>query len=124
MLIGAAAAGEQALPCFAVARSQIVVQRVPSDLRQLEPDRPARLSLANVGAVDGVPVGRHVIDAQRDEIAAPQLAVDGEIEQCQVACAPFQLQLGTDQPYVAGPQRRLWTGELALVPGRAIGPWG
>ena len=89
-----------------------------------QPHRPTRLSLANVGAVDGVPVGRHVIDAQRGEIAAPQLAVDGEIEQCQVACAPFQLQLGTDQPYVAGAQRRLWTGELALVPGRAIGPWG
>jgi hypothetical protein len=65
------------LPRFGVARPQIVVQRLPSDLRQLEPDRLARLSLSNVGAVDGVAVGRHVIEAQRDEIAAPQLAVDG-----------------------------------------------
>src|SRR5437016_360921 len=71
MLIRAAAAGEQALPCSPGADAQVVVQRLACDLRQLEPDRAARLSLAHVSPVDGVAVGRHVIDAQRDEIAAP-----------------------------------------------------
>jgi hypothetical protein len=34
----------------------------------------------NRSAIDGVAIGRHVIDAQGDEIAATQLAVDGEIK--------------------------------------------
>ena len=63
----------------------------------------------------GVAVGRHVIDTQRHQIAAAQLAVDGEVEQVQVSRATLQLQLRPDGPDVAGPQRRLGAGELALV---------
>jgi hypothetical protein len=84
-------------------------------LGQFESDGPAGLALADGGAVDGVAVGRHVIDAQRHEIAAAQLAVDGEVEQGQVSGTPLQLQLRPDGPHVTGPQRWLRTGELALV---------
>src|SRR5262249_10419344 len=79
-----------------------------------------------VGTIDGVAVGCHVVDPQCDQIAATQLAVDGKIEQRQVARAPLQLQLGADRPHVAGPQGRLRAGELALVPHRSIRPgaWG
>ena len=115
--IGAAPAGEQALAGAAARGPQVVVERVARHLGQLEADGPAGLALADSGAVDGVAVGRHVIDAQRDQIAAAQLAVDGEVEQRQVAGTPLQLQLRPDGPHVAGPQRRLGTGELALVAG-------
>ena len=54
---------------------------MPRHIRQFEPDRPTGLPLAYVGAVDGVAVGRHVIDTKRDKIAAAQLAVDRKIEQ-------------------------------------------
>jgi hypothetical protein len=82
MLVRTAATLEQALPCFAVARPQMVVHRLPCDLRQFEPDGATRLSLTHVRPVDRVAVRRHIIDLQRHEIAATQLAVDGEIEQC------------------------------------------
>jgi hypothetical protein len=49
-------------------------------LRQLKSNRPARLLLTNIGAVNRVTLGRNVIDAEGDEIAAAQFAVDGEIE--------------------------------------------
>src|SRR5262245_36907494 len=120
MLIGAAATRKQVLPRFAVTDPEVVVQRLSRDLCQFEPDWPARLSLPDVGAIDCVAVGCHVIDAQRDEIAAPQLAVDGEVEQGQVAPSPVQLQLRADQPHVPWPQRRLRARELALVPSRPI----
>jgi hypothetical protein len=121
MLIGAAEASKQALPCFAVAHAQVVVQRLACDLRQLEA-YPAGLTLAHVGAVDGVAIGCHVIDAKRYEIAAAQLAVDRQIEQRQVARTTFQLKLGSDQPHVPWAKGRFCAGELAFVPGRPIGP--
>ena len=89
MLIGAAASGEQALPCFLSADPQIVIQCLPCDLRQLESGGPTCLALANTSAVDRIAViavRRHVIDAEHDEVAAAQFAVDGKIEQRQVAC--------------------------------------
>jgi hypothetical protein len=73
MLITAAATGEQALPCVAVARPQIVVQRLSCDLRQLEPGGAARLSLAHGGAINRVTIRRHIIRAEGDEIAARSL---------------------------------------------------
>ena len=74
------------------------------------------LSLSDVGAIDRVGVGRHVVNTKGDEIAAAQLAVDGKIEQSQVACATLEMEFGADQPHAARPQRRLRAGELALVP--------
>jgi hypothetical protein len=80
MLIGTAAARGQALPWIPAAGPQIVVQRLPCHLCQLEPNRSTGLPLPHVGAVHGVTVGRHVIDTESDEIAAAQLAVDREVE--------------------------------------------
>ena len=100
-----AATGKQALPCIPTAGPQIVVHRLPCDFRQLEPHGRTSLPLANVGAVDRIAVGRRVVDAQSNEIAAAQFAVYGEVEEGQVACTPFQLQLGMDQPHVPGPER-------------------
>src|SRR5215813_14893506 len=121
-MIRAAATGEQIFPCFAAARAQILVQRLPCDLRQLEPDRSPSLPLADIGAVNGVAVGCYVIYAKPDEIAAPQLTVDRQIEQRQVPDAALKLQLGPDAPHMTWPQRRLRSGHLTLVPGRSSLP--
>src|SRR5262245_13038162 len=120
--IGTAPAREQVLARLATGHAKIVVESLAGHLSQLEPDRPAGLSLADIGAVNSVAVGCHVIDPDRDEIATSQLAVDRQVEQRQVARAALQLQLGPDGPYVSWPQRRLWAREFALIPGRPTRP--
>jgi hypothetical protein len=114
-LVRTAATLEQALAKPAARLAQVVVERLTRHLGQLEPDGSAGLALADSGAVDGVAVRRHVIDAERHQIAASQLAVDGEVEQHQVTRAPLELQPGSDAPDVTGSKRRLRTGELAFL---------
>src|SRR5262249_8275205 len=58
--------------------------------------------LADSSSVERVPVGRHIIHAERHEVATTQLAVDRKIEHGQVARAGLQLQLGPDRPHVPG----------------------
>jgi hypothetical protein len=54
-------------------------------LGQLEANRSTRLLLTDAGSVKRVTIGRDITDAQRNEIAASQLAVDREVEECQIA---------------------------------------
>src|SRR5215471_5440589 len=122
MPIGATPALEQALTRFPPARSEIVVERLPCELSQLEADRPTRFPLPVRRPVDRVPVGRNIVHTEGGEVAAAQLAVDGEIEQRQVTCMPLQLQPGTDRPHVPRSQGRLRSGELALVPSLSTRP--
>jgi hypothetical protein len=75
---------------------------LPRNLGQLEPNGSTSFPLADGCAVDRVPVGRHVVDTQGDQVATAQLAVDRKIEHRQVAHAALQLQLGPDRPYVPG----------------------
>jgi len=71
--------------------------------------------LPDIRSVEGVAMGRDVINSQGNEIATPQLAVDGQVEESQIARAALQLQLGPDGPHMAWPQRRLRAWHLALV---------
>jgi hypothetical protein len=73
MRVGAAAAGEQALALAAAGGAQILIERMARHLGHLESDGPAGFALAYGCGGHGVAVGRHVIDAQRHQIAAPQL---------------------------------------------------
>ena len=50
-------------------------------VRQLEPYRSARLLLAYGGPIRGVAARCHVIDAQRDDVTAAELAVNGQVEE-------------------------------------------
>jgi hypothetical protein len=118
VLIGAATAGEQALTELATTDPKIVVQCLPGPFGKLEANGPPGLALANIGAVKCVAVGRDVIDAKRDEIAAPKLAIDCEIEERQIPHAPLQLQLGPYGPDMAYLPWRLWASEHALNTGR------
>ena len=99
--------------------AKIVVERLPCELGQLKANGPAGLPLPDIGSVNRIAVGRHVIDAQCNEVTATQFAVNGEIEKCQVARAFLQIQLGAYRPHVTGPQGRLWASDLPLIPDRS-----
>jgi hypothetical protein len=55
----------------------------------------AVLSLSSGCPFDGVPIRRN---PDRDHIASPQLAIDGEFEQRQATDLLFDLQPGSDRP--------------------------
>jgi hypothetical protein len=61
---------------------------------------------------------RDIADAQRDQVAATQLAVDREVEEREVTEPLRQLQANPDRPDLADLQRRLRAGQFAPVPGR------
>ena len=48
----------------------------------------------------------NIADSQTDEITAAQFAVDGEVEQCEIADSMSVLKVHPDGPNVFGPQRR------------------
>jgi hypothetical protein len=101
--------------------SQVVVNGLPGLLGDFEPDRNARLFLPDGGAIDGVSMGRDVVDLESYDITPAQLAVDGEIEHRQVSGASLDLQLGPDRPNMLWSQRGLCPDQLAFVPGASFG---
>jgi len=70
-------------------RLEVVVNGLARLLRQLEADWTPGLSLAHRGTGEGISARGSVFDLHRDDIAASQLAINGEIEHCQVAGSPF-----------------------------------
>ncbi len=67
--------------------SEVGIQCLASVLGQLKHHRPAGFLLANGGAGNGMALRCDVGDAEADQVAATQLAVNAEVEQCQVADA-------------------------------------
>ena len=84
---------------------------------QLELNRSLRLSLNNYRSGQYLGAVRDVADAQIDEIAAAQLAVNREVEHSQVSYLMCVLELNPDRPDVLRLQRRLLTDKFAFVPG-------
>jgi len=99
----ATATREQELPRPPSFQLEVVVNRLPGLFGDLEPDWAPGLPLSNSRPVEGVAIRRHVLYAYGDDVAAAQLTVDGEIEHCEVTCAPVELQFGPDGPDVALP---------------------
>ena len=96
---------------------QVVIDRLTGLLGYLEPDWAPRLPLPNGCSVEGVAVRCHVLYTDGNDVAAAQFAVDGEVEQGEVACAPIKLQLGPDRPYMAWSQGGFAAGSLPLFQG-------
>ena len=66
-------------------RVQPVLQRGASLLRDFELNRAAGLALDDCRPVSHVSADGDVIDPKDDEIAAPKLAVDSEVDHGQIA---------------------------------------
>jgi hypothetical protein len=62
----------------------------------------------------------HVPNLEGDQVAATQLAVDAEVEQCQFADPAFHLQSNAQRPDVLELEWRPLPDELALVPRLAM----
>jgi hypothetical protein len=52
--------------------AKVVVEGLPRGLSQLKANWPTSLPLPNIGSVDGIAVGRYIIDPQRNEVATTQ----------------------------------------------------
>src|SRR5262245_49103023 len=81
-------------------------------LGDLELHGPASLLLDDDGTVLDLAAGGDVIYAQPDQVAGAQLAVDGQIEEREVAASMLELQAGSDGPYLLRLQCRLLAGEF------------
>jgi hypothetical protein len=90
-------------------RSQVqpVLQRCARLLGDLELHRTASLVLDNCGPVSHVTTCADVIDPKADKVAAPELAVDVEVEQREIACAVLDLKSDTNGPDLFRPQGTL-----------------
>ena len=60
--------------------AKIFVYRLPRLLCQLEANRSTRLLLTDAGSIKRATIGRDITDAQRNEIAASQLAVGPRVK--------------------------------------------
>jgi hypothetical protein len=84
-------------------------------LGDLELNRPVGFHLDHGGAVAHMASHGHVVDPEANQVATAQLAVDGEIEQREVATPLFELKPDADCPDV---QRALLANQAPLIPGR------
>jgi len=57
----------------------------------LEPNRSPCLFLPDRRSIDWVAIRRHVIDADGNDIAATELAIDGQIEERQISYLTLDL---------------------------------
>jgi hypothetical protein len=83
----------------------------------LELDWPPIFLLDYLGAVLHSVPDAYVPHPEPHEVAAPQLAVDGEIEQREVAATPFKLEPDANYPDLLRSQRTFLTSKATLVPG-------
>jgi hypothetical protein len=88
--------GKEELSLLPVCHAEVFIDSLPGLFCDLEPHRSAGLLLADSHSLNGVSVRGNVFDFESDNIATAQLAVDGEIEQRQVAFALCHLKFGAD----------------------------
>jgi hypothetical protein len=113
-------AREEVLPLPGADFGKPVFHRGPRLLGNFELDRPPCLLLDDGGAVSNPAAGANIVDLQPHEVAASELAIDGEIEQSEVARSVLQLKPHPDRPNVLRFQRTLLPGQMALVPGNLL----
>jgi hypothetical protein len=80
-----------------------------------ELDRSAGFPLDHRGAVPNSAPDAYVADLEPHEVTAPQLAVEGQIEQSEVASTFFELKPDADCPDLLWFQRALLADEATLV---------
>src|SRR3954469_17571840 len=115
---GTATACEQELAGLFVGGLQIIIDRLASLFAQFKSDRSTGLLLTYSCAIRSVSASGDIVDFDRHDIAAAKLAVDRQIEHGEVSDAAFNLKLRPDRPDMFGPQWRLCSRQLALIPRR------
>src|SRR6185312_7305661 len=86
-MAAASAAREQELAWLLARRSQVIFDRLPRLLGQLELDRPPCIPLSHRRALGRAAVRRNILDPEGHHVAATQLAVDRQVEHGEVAGA-------------------------------------
>jgi hypothetical protein len=85
----------------------------------LELDRTPGFLLHDHRSRPDAPAQQHIVNPQRNEIAAAKLAVDSKVEHCEIAQALFQLKTNADRPDLPKLKRWFLPDEFAAVPGRS-----
>jgi len=85
-----ASSAKQWLTRLSARKLQVVFERLPGLFGEFELDRAARFLLADSCPVKRAASRGNVLDPDGDHIAAPQLAVDCQVEEGQVTFAAFQ----------------------------------
>ncbi len=92
---------------------------LPCPLDDLELHRPECLALDDGGALFDATRDHDVGDFEPDEVAPSQFAIDGHIEEREIADVAGELQAHSDRPDVLRQERPLLADDPALVPGHA-----
>ena len=87
---------EKEISSLSVFPPNITVERLPCLFGDFETDWVPRLFLTHGCSVNCVAVGCYVFDFDRHHVTTPQLAIYCQIEQGEVALAPFKLQFRSD----------------------------
>ena len=93
-----------------------LAERLRADL-SIADKRGFGLLLAHCRAIDGMSVRCHIFQLQADDVEAAQLAIDGQIEHCEIAHSALYLQHAPNRPNVFGPKWRLRPLSLPLFQG-------
>jgi hypothetical protein len=114
------AAREEVLPVRWNAIGDPIAECRSGLFSDFELDRSAGFPLDYRGAVPDSAPDAHVADLEPNEVTAPQLAVEGQIEQSEIASTLFELRPDADRPDLLWLQRALLADKAALVPGGAM----
>jgi hypothetical protein len=87
---------EQELAGPLVSSLQIIIDGLAGLFAQFESDGLTSFLLSDGCAIRRVAAGGDILDPGSDDVAPSKLAVDGEIEHCEVANAAFNLELRPD----------------------------
>ena len=98
--------------------SEPVPERGPGRLRDLELNEPSCPPLYDRLAVFDAPGDADVFDTLADQITAPQLAIDGQIEHSEIASSVLILEPNRNRPNILRQERSLLANEALLVPRR------
>jgi hypothetical protein len=91
-------------------------KRFSRAISDLESDRGLRLALQDRSPLLDGTCSEHVGNLETDEITSSELAVDGGIEQGEIADGFGEFETDTNSPYVLRQQWALLTNDATVVP--------
>ena len=97
-----------------------VLQALPGPCGNFELDGLLRLLLHHAGSRCHMASMAEIVDAQSDQVAPTQFAVDGQVEECQVSDPAENFQANANCPDFAYAKRCFLPHQLPLVPRRTV----